>query len=114
MCNTSGFGKTRELLEGLTKYWGFYFVTAQDVRKVSVFDMMNNALDSMPTYEGWTQNLKSVPIENREACELLNRNTASGVLQKVFAARTVVFELFLQLCKELDGGLKDKHKFMWF
>ena len=84
----------------------------QDVQKVGVSDMAK-ALDSMPTYEGWTHNLKSVPIENRQAFELTNRTIASRVLQKVFAARTVVFELFLELCKELDGGLTERHKLMW-
>ena len=74
---------------------------------------MANALNSMPVYEGWTHDLRNVSTENRATCEQSNRNIASRLLQKVFAARTVVFQLFLELCIELDGGLEEKHKHMW-
>ena len=39
VCNTSGSGKTRRLLEGLTKSWGLYFVAARDNNGVGVNDL---------------------------------------------------------------------------
>src|SRR5438309_518505 len=34
ICNTSGSGKTRRMLEGLTKYWGLYMVATPDINGV--------------------------------------------------------------------------------
>lgn len=36
ICNTSGSGKTRRIMEGLTKYGGFYLVVVLDVNRVGI------------------------------------------------------------------------------
>jgi hypothetical protein len=43
----------------------------------------------------------------------LNSRIAWKQLQKILAARTVVFKLFLQLAIKVDGELLEKHKRIW-
>ena len=50
ICNTSGLGKTWQMLEGLTKYWGFYLVAVWDVNGVGIQDL-HDALVEVNVYE---------------------------------------------------------------
>ncbi|KAK2462810.1 hypothetical protein APHAL10511_005201 [Amanita phalloides] len=112
VCNTSGSGKTRNLLQCLTRHWGFYFVSGKDAHEVGVSDMCT-ALMSLDSYPGWTSNLQSLPQCERMACETRNKEISSRKLQTVFAARAFVFRLFLGLCKEVNGELTEKDKHLW-
>jgi hypothetical protein len=106
---TSGSGKTRRMLECFTRYWGFYFVAAQDINEVGVRDLQE-ALDDGA--EGITD-LRSLPPKERADPNKENRKIASTVFKKLLAARMVIFELFLELAIKVDGVLEEKHKRIW-
>ena len=112
ICNTSGSGKTRRMLEGFTKYWGFYFVASPVVKGVGILDF-RIALDDVAQYPEWVSDLELVEDGKRAAQNELNSRIASKHLRKVLAARVVVFELFLQLAIEVHGTLQEKHKLIW-
>jgi len=57
VCNTSGSGKTRRILEGLTKSLGLYFVAARDNNGVGVNDL-EAALDDVGQYEDWAVDIR--------------------------------------------------------
>jgi hypothetical protein len=99
-------------LEGLTKYWGFYFVAATDVNGVGIQDLQD-ALDDVRMNPGWVSHLEYVHIGERTAQENINSRIASEHLRKVLAARVVFFQLFLQLAIQVDGTLQEKHKHIW-
>lgn len=67
----------------------------------------------MCSYEGWTLNLRLHPVEQRKTLEAKNKAISTRLIQKLFAARILVFELFLLLCKEVHGALAEKHKYLW-
>jgi hypothetical protein len=100
------------MLEGLTKYWGFYLVAAPDASGVGVRDL-KDALDEVAQYREWVSDLETVDIRQRAAQARVNRWIASEHLQKVLAARVVVFQLFLQLAIQVHGTLQEKHKCIW-
>jgi hypothetical protein len=100
------------MLEGLTKYWGFYLVATPDVSGVGVRDL-KDALDEIAEHPEWESDLKTVDIGERAAQDKVNSRIASKHLRKVLAARVVVFQLFLQLATKVHGTLQEKHKRIW-
>jgi len=100
------------MLEGFTKYWGFYFVAAKDANGVGVRDLQD-ALDDMAEYLDWRSDLERVDRGAQAGQEKHNSRIASKNLRKVLAARIVVFQLFLQLAVQVDGALQEKHKRIW-
>jgi hypothetical protein len=100
------------MLEGLTKYWGFYLVAAPDVSGVGIRDL-KDAFDEIAEHPEWETDLKTVDIGERAAQDKVNSRIASKHLRKVLAARVVVFQLFLQLATKVHGTLQEKHKRIW-
>jgi len=109
ICNTSGSGKTRRMLEGLTKYWGFYLVAIPNTNGVGVRDL-EEALNQVAQDSEWVSDLENIDVRERAAQGVVNSQIASKHLRKVLAARIVVFRLFLQLAIQVDGTLQEKHK----
>jgi hypothetical protein len=100
------------MLEGLTKYWGFYLVAVRDVNGVGIRDL-HDALVEVDMYEEWMSDLHALPPGQRASQNKVNSLIASKCLQKVLAARIVVFQLFLDLAILVDGKLQEKHKRIW-
>ena len=100
------------MLEGLTKYWGFYFVATPDINGVGNCDL-RDALDAIADYSEWESDLERLNPKERVTQQKVNRQIASRHLRRALAARVVVFELFLQVAKEVDGSLQEKHKRIW-
>ena len=102
------------MLEGFTKYWGFYFVAAKDANGVGVRDLQD-ALDDMAEYLDWRSDLERVDRGAQTDQEKHNSRIASKNIRKVLAvtACIVVFKLFLQLAVQVDGTLQEKHKRIW-
>src|SRR5258708_4517081 len=99
-------------MEGLTKYWGFYFVTIPDPNGVGVRDL-HVTLERVSGYEEWTADIRSLPPLERARQSEINSLIASKHLRKLLAARIVVFQLFLELAIEVDGKILEKHKRIW-
>jgi hypothetical protein len=100
------------MLEGLTKYWGFYLVASVGVTGVGVRDLQE-VLDEFPQNTEWVSDLKTIDKGKRAAQQAVNSRVVSKHLRKVLAARIVVFQFFLQLAIEVDGKLQEKHKHIW-
>jgi hypothetical protein len=100
------------MLEGLTKYWGFYLVAAPDVSGVGVRDLQD-ALDDVAEYSEWRSDLEEVDAGERARQHQVNSQIASKQFRKVLAARIVVFQLFLELAIQVHGSLQEKHKRIW-
>ena len=83
-CNTSGAGKTRLLLEGLSQRWGFYFVIARGSDGIGAPDL-EAAIEDKPRSSDWGNDS--------------NRSTAFCRIIKVTLARWVVFKTFIQVAK---------------
>ena len=75
------------MLEGLTKYWGFYFVAAPDGNGVGVRDLQD-ALDDMAEDWEWRSDLERVDEGARANQEKDNSLIASETLRKVLAAHS--------------------------
>ena len=109
------------MLEGLTKYWGFYVVAIPDVTGVGVRDL-RDALEKVAEYPSWASDLKLFKSEERADREEVNSRIASKRFRKVLASRIVVFQLFLQLAIQVHGTLREnsnqmhlffKHERIW-
>jgi hypothetical protein len=100
------------MLEGLTKYWGFYLVAAPDVSGVRVRDLQD-ALDDVTQCSEWRSDLEKVNAGERADQQEVNSQIASMQLRKVLTARIVIFQLFLQLAIQVHGTLQEKHKRIW-
>ena len=112
ICNISGSGKTRRILESLTKFWGFYFVAVPGTNGVGVYDL-RDALLGVARYYEWVPDLRPLSPQKRDIQSQLNSRIASHLFKKVLAARLMVFELFLELAIKVDGELLEKHKRIW-
>ena len=97
------------MLEGLTKYWGFYLVAIPNTNGVGVRDL-EEALNQVAQDSEWVSDLENIDVRERAAQGVVNSQIASKHLRKVLAARIVVFRLFLQLAIQVDGTLQEKHK----
>ena len=112
VCNTSGSGKTRRILEGLTKSWGLYLVTARDNNGVGVNDL-EASLNCIRQYEDWTEDIRHYEGSDRNDRHKANIHISNRAIRKVFAARLVVFRLFLQLAEAHDGYIGPEHQRLW-
>ncbi|KAF8326242.1 hypothetical protein F5887DRAFT_1144981 [Amanita rubescens] len=112
ICNTSGSGKTRRIMEALTKYWGFYLVATPDANGVGIRDL-HDALELVANYQEWVPDLRPLAPEERTVQNGINNQIAYRAFRRVLAARIVVFELFLQVATQIDGSLQAKHKRIW-
>ena len=62
ICNAPGSGNTRWMLEGLTAYWGLYFVTTPDSgHKLGVTDL-SHTMELISQHPQWKTDLPSVPL----------------------------------------------------
>ena len=112
VCNTSGSGKTRRILEGLTKSWGLYFVAARDNNFVGV-NYLEAALDDIGQYEDWTVDIRPYGGQDRNDRNKSNIHISNRAIRKVIAARLVVFRLFLQLAEARNGNVGPEHQRLW-
>jgi hypothetical protein len=105
LCDTSGSGKTRLLLEGLHRHWGFYFTACNQPDGVGSSDLrlalqkLDDSLISItPTNE---------PIVKRE-----NVQRAEHTFLAVLCARVTIFRVFVECALEL-GLVIASQKHSW-
>jgi hypothetical protein len=99
-------------LEGLTKSWGLYFVATRDNNSVGVNDL-EAAMDDIGQYEDWTEDIRFYVGQDRDDRNKANVHISKRAIRKVFAARLVVFRLFLQLAKARNGHIGPEHQRLW-
>ncbi|KAJ3757752.1 hypothetical protein EV360DRAFT_70872 [Lentinula raphanica] len=115
LLSTSGSGKTRTVLEGLTQHWGFYFLCSHDGSGLGSSDlanMINNGLMDDPNF---TVNLSSVEDLILEDHLLRNRQLARRHFLEVLLARLIIFATYLEVIfTETTNSYTEKDlKKMW-
>jgi hypothetical protein len=90
--NTSGSGKTRLLLDGLCKNWGFYFSCAYRIGDLGSTDLAGalSGLCRSPSFK----EIASSPQDDK-----LNRSIARHMFKAVLASRIIIFKFFRKLAK---------------
>ncbi|KAJ6521344.1 hypothetical protein DFH09DRAFT_1192804 [Mycena vulgaris] len=101
LVNTSGTGKTRHVLEGLCRDWGFYFCTSTENEAFGSRDIMQCIEGRLLATEGFTPELPSGECRSqlKDNCRI-----ASDCFFQVVLARCLVFTAFLTCI--IDSGRK--------
>ncbi|KAI3621027.1 hypothetical protein WG66_013389 [Moniliophthora roreri] len=97
LINVSGSGKTRIVLEGLLRHWGFYFVCRDDGTMIGSRDFAN-ALDDISKHPKFTKDLRSISFVSQDSfwpALSNNRQIAATRFCEVILARLVIFNHFL-------------------
>ncbi|PVF96380.1 hypothetical protein CPB86DRAFT_874942 [Serendipita vermifera] len=114
LCNTSGSGKTRLLLEGLCRKWGFYFVAARGPDAIGSQDLQA-MVESMPDSLGWIRDIFTTSdCEKVASANNSNQTIAFNRISRVLIARWKIFNVFIDVAKSCHGGrLPDEIKYDW-
>jgi hypothetical protein len=96
--NTSGSGKTRILLEGLCRNWGFYFVCTKGSTRSPGSEDLSHTIEKMRERSGFCE--KVDPMDHN--ADRQNRSIAQRYLRNVLLARMLLFDLFLRHSRHLD------------
>jgi hypothetical protein len=105
LCNTSGSGKTRLLLEGLWQHWGLYFTAnprPEDLGSRDV-ELITKELAEYGRF-------KAISTEE-DLVE--NRRVAIRRFLVILYVRLYIFGIFLQCAQSRPGGISDHHKGRW-
>ena len=107
LCNTSGSGKTRLILEGLVRTWGFYFTARNEPDDVGSEDLQKvlNGLHGALVNLGDAKDKTGALFENVK----IARHRFLSILY----ARILIFRVFLSCVAEQPGGLSPSHKESW-
>ncbi|KAF8574633.1 hypothetical protein K439DRAFT_821438 [Ramaria rubella] len=112
LCNVSGAGKTRMVLQGLCKHWGFYFICAVDSNKVGSADLAT-AIGRLAIVEGWTWT-SSPPKEGHGLTAFCkNSRIAEHEFRKVLLGRLIILNMFLKIASENNFTLQDELIKLW-
>jgi len=94
LINTSGSGKSRILLEGLCRHWGFYFV--------AVGSSIVGSSDFFATFS------------TIDAARYYTENTTERRLLQLLLSRLLLLNLFIEVAKCSPTGLQQKeHRRLW-
>jgi hypothetical protein len=107
ICNASGAGKTRLLLEGLHKNWGFYFTARPQPDGVGSSDL-EKVLEKFGSAR-----LSVIPDEHPSPTLRANREDAYRQFHMILYARVFIFLVYLQCAFEMPGGITEAHKGRW-
>ena len=114
LCNVSGSGKTLAVLAGLREYWGFYLTAARapGPNGVGSKDLVN-AVNKMPKQAGWI--IDALHCRSKTSLEASQNNEviASREIAKVLRARYTIFQLFIEVARDVHGGLPEDVKADW-
>ncbi|TDL26512.1 hypothetical protein BD410DRAFT_523108 [Rickenella mellea] len=93
--NASGTGKTRLLLDGLVRKWGFYFACATDLQSPHGSFDLTFAIKLLSRSKRFCN---TVSLGNADPTDIIkNRDITEQSLLKVWLVRLLVFERFLSL-----------------
>ncbi|KAL1743188.1 hypothetical protein HDZ31DRAFT_24774, partial [Schizophyllum fasciatum] len=95
LCNASGAGKTRTLLEGLTQHWGFYFTLARGSKAIGSDDW-GLALSGLSFARGFRDDISMVDEDVRGIAIADNHDIVGRRVDAALLARLRVFQLFLK------------------
>jgi hypothetical protein len=106
--NTSGSGKTRLLLEGLWRNWGFYITASSDSDNIGSSDLQEILQDMR-------ERRRLIRLDENNLSEALNTNRDVAIrrFHLLFYVRVLTFRIFLECAAAMPGGISDIHKGKW-
>jgi hypothetical protein len=110
LINTSGSGKTRLLLDGLCRNWGFYFTAIRDSTPIGSddFRLAMEGLDKSLGYKKAT-----MLMNDPRAMDDIKQKTHRRLME-LLLARFILLKLFIQEARRLPDGLDVKnHRRAW-
>ncbi|KAJ7081315.1 hypothetical protein B0H15DRAFT_744991, partial [Mycena belliarum] len=110
LVNTSGSGKTRHVLEGLCREWGFYFVSTTETEDFGSTDIMNCIMSRLLANPNFTECLPSPDFHYQLAD---NCRIADECFSQVFLARIIIFRVFLDSIIESGRLITEEDKHRW-
>ncbi|KAG5643748.1 hypothetical protein DXG03_009682 [Asterophora parasitica] len=113
LVNTSGSGKTRLLLEGMCRHWGFYFTSLVDSSLLGSSDVQNSIRSYIPDSPGFRTTLPRPGSPEYESALTRNRLNASRIFSQLFLARLLVFDLFVNALDQVEAGDSAVYKLRW-
>ena len=110
LINTSGSGKTRLLLEGLCREWGFYFVAKQDTTRIGSNDLWSvmDELDDSHDYQEAKERLEGADPASEVAQAAFKHihEVVERRLAQLLLARFLLLDLLVQEAQKLQHGLQ--------
>jgi hypothetical protein len=110
LVNTAGSGKTRLLLQGLCRWWGFYFVMEPDTSSIGSKDL-KIAVEDLPHYKGFNEARAQSPPDQASVIHL--DNTARRAFFQVLLARFLILNYYLQLVPRTDVNVGQQYRRLW-
>ena len=108
LCNTSGSGKTRLLLEGLCLNWGLYFTAETQPEGVGSEDL-EFVLRSLHDFS----RLIKLTDTNVDTAVAENRAVTTRRFLILLYVRLLIFRVFLERASATPSGIVDEHKRRW-
>lgn len=114
LCNTSGSGKTRALLDGLSTRWGFYLTADPGVDDIGSKDLME-IITGMPNKLEWVNDVFNGASDPKDiqARSRTNERLAMLEISRLLVARWSIFKAFLEVAEQDDGSLPPDIKKSW-
>ncbi|KAF9068504.1 hypothetical protein BDP27DRAFT_1295111 [Rhodocollybia butyracea] len=106
LINTSGSGKTRAMLEGLTQHWGLYFICSHDGQHGS--KDLSYVIDELPDDKNFTSVLPPPGSANFRGLLEQNQTLAAKRFFEVLLSRLIILDLFLEIVSRF--GVKEEYK----
>ncbi|KAJ6629878.1 hypothetical protein B0H10DRAFT_1939507 [Mycena sp. CBHHK59/15] len=100
LVNASGSGKTRLVLEGLSKYWGIYFTAFKRVHDHGSCDM-DNILEALQTFPSFCNPLLHHTNSSFHQHLKHNRTITKALIRFLFLARLWVFRMFIDIMEAI-------------
>ncbi|CCA75362.1 hypothetical protein PIIN_09346 [Serendipita indica DSM 11827] len=114
LCNTSGSGKTRVLLDGLSNRWGFYLTAEPSLDHIGSSDL-GYMIDRMSGKAGWASGVFD-GVSNRRVTQSksqTNEKIAKLGVSRILFARWSILKVFLEVAKQVHGSLPPNIKESW-
>jgi len=103
LCNTSGSGKTRLLLEGFWRNWGFYFTARSKPENIGSGDVASVLSEMRPRIKRLAK--------GGSATE--NHALAGRRFLSILYVRIFFFRVYLDCASAVPGGITEEHKGRW-
>ncbi|KAG8801183.1 hypothetical protein FRC17_006700, partial [Serendipita sp. 399] len=113
LCNASGTGKTRVLLEHLCRFYGFYFVAAKGTDQVGSSDL-EYVIKTLRNYREMKEIDRTQNPEVIATTSASNEAVVAKRMKRILTARWIIFHTFLeQVAARNNGELPEKTKYYW-
>ncbi|KAJ7164759.1 hypothetical protein C8R43DRAFT_878961 [Mycena crocata] len=113
LVNTAGSGKTRHVLEGLCREWGFYICSTVETEAFGSKDLMDCIETCIPATPGFTAVLPDNSDPGFAESLARNRKIAADALFQVMLARTIIFREFLNAIVASGRKIVEDDKRRW-